>query len=46
MRKTHYILGQNNKHETTTACGLRAGKDGIIHVPKRRANCKNCKRTK
>lgn len=43
MRKiTHYILGQKNGI-TITACGLPAGKDGIIHVPKSQATCKRCK---
>lgn len=43
-KKTHYISGQKNGH-TVTACGLNAAKDGIIHVPKSMATCKNCKKS-
>lgn len=44
-RKMHYINGQKNG-TTVTACGLIAGKDGVVHVPQSKANCKNCKRNK
>jgi len=41
-KKTHFILGVNDKKQTVTACGLRAAKDGIIHMPAQNITCKNC----
>lgn len=44
MRKTHCIYGQNSKGTTIVACGLIAANDGVIHVPRRKVTCKNCKK--